>query len=419
MKEQESRAKKNQNPMNILFMTDCFLPHAGGSRIYYYNLYSHMRDVYPDQVTILTKKVPGWEQFDATASYDALRIVRHFQPLKDLSPLELPKAVFPLVEAVARVLSRKTDLIHAGDLYPPGMISLWLKRIVGIPYLTFCHGEDVTLTERYQYQRVMRNRIYKSADAVVAACEFAKQELLQIGVPENKIVKIMPGVDWKRFFPRPATEALVRKYGLENRRVLLTIARLTPRKGHATVLRALAKVLHSLPDTTYLIVGKGGERERLEQLAAELGISHAVRFVGYVPEKDLADFYNLCNAFVMMNHEENGDIEGFGMVFLEASAVGKVVIGGRSGGTSDSVEHGKTGFLLQPDNVEELAGTLDLVLRDTELQNRLGMAGLQRARADFSWETRAARLRDLSEMIVERARTKSQPAGSVFPSSTI
>jgi phosphatidylinositol alpha-1,6-mannosyltransferase len=407
MKAHESAVEKNVNSMNILFVTDCFLPHAGGSRVYYYNLYSRMIDAYPDQITILTKKVPGWERFDAAVSRDAFRIVRRFQPLKDLRPSELPKIVFPLVEAVARVLSRKTDLIHAGDLYPPGVISLWLKRIMGVPYVAFCHGEDVTLTGRYWYQRGARNVIYKSADAVVAACEFARQELLKIGVLESQIVKITPGVDWKRFSPQPAREDLVRKYGLENRRILLTIARLIPRKGHAMVLQALAKVLPSLPHTTYLIVGKGGEKERLEQLAAELGISHAVRFVGYVPEENLADFYNLCDAFVMMNHEENGDIEGFGMVFLEASAAGKAVIGGRSGGTSDSVEHGTTGFLVEPDSVEELVETLRLVLQDTELKNRLGMAGMQRARADFSWETRAAQLRDVSKMIVEQKRAKS------------
>jgi phosphatidylinositol alpha-1,6-mannosyltransferase len=187
------------------------------------------------------------------------------------------------------------------------------------------------------------------------------------------------------------------------------VARLTPRKGHATVLRALAKVLPSIPDAAYLIVGKGEERERLERLAADLGISEAVRFVGYVPEEDLPDFYNLCDVFVMMNHqEENGDIEGFGMVFLEASAMGKAVVGGRSGGTEDSVQHGTTGFLVDPDNVEELAATLRLVLENDELRKRLGVAGVARARTDFSWETRAARLRELSRTVVERTSTKSQ-----------
>jgi phosphatidylinositol alpha-1,6-mannosyltransferase len=409
MKDLTGIVEKCEKPMNILFMADSFLPHAGGSRVYYYNLYSRLVDLYPDHVTILTKKVPGWQQFDESASRDSLRIIRRFQPLPGLHVTQLPKIVFPLTEAFAQMLRGYTDVIHAGDLYPPGVIALWLKRLFGIPFVAYCHGEDITLTEHHRYQPIVRNQIYRGADAVVAACEFAKQNLLRIGIPENRIVKITPGVDGERFSPRPVSEKLIRQYDLTNRRVLMTVARLTPRKGHATVLRALAKVLPSIPDATYLVVGKGEERERLERLAADLGISQAVRFVGFVPEEDLADFYNLCDVFVMMNHEEeNGDIEGFGMVFLEASAMGKAVIGGRSGGTEDSVQHGVTGFLADPDDAEELAATLHLVLENDELRKQLGAAGVQRARADFSWETRATRLRELSRAIVERTPMKSQ-----------
>jgi phosphatidyl-myo-inositol dimannoside synthase len=405
--------------MKILFMADSFLPHAGGSRVYYYNLYSHLVKLYPDCVTILTKKVPGWKEFDASASCESLRIIRRFQPLPNLQARNLPKIVFPLTDALLRSLRGRTDLIHAGDLYPPGVICLALKQLLGIPFLAYCHGEDITLTERYRYQPAVRNLIYHRADAVVAACEFARQNLLRIGVQEDRIVKITPGVDCERFSPRPASEQLVRRYNLENRPVLMTVARLFPRKGHEMVLRTLARILPRIPDAVYVIVGKGPERARLEQLAAELNISQAVRFVGYVPEEDLADFYNLCDVFIMMNHEEeNGDIEGFGMVFLEASATGKAVIGGRSGGTADSVVHGVTGFLVEPDDADGLAAKLSSVLENGDLRKRLGGAGLRRANAEFSWKTRAESLRELSRSIVERERMKSRSESySIAPSS--
>jgi phosphatidylinositol alpha-1,6-mannosyltransferase len=394
--------------MNILFLSDCFLPHAGGSRVYYYNLYSRWAAAYPDRVTLLTKKVPGWESFDRSTSQGSLRIIRRFRPLPDLSAKHLPKILFPLAEAIGRALCEKIDMVHSGDLYPQGVISLWLKRMFGIPYLAFCHGEDITLTENRRYQRGVRNRIYLEADAVVAACEFARQNLLSIGIPENRIVKITPGVDWERFTPGPKSETLMRRYGLENQRVLLTVARLMPRKGHATVLRALAKALPGTPDTTYLIVGTGPEREPLERLAAELGISSKVRFVGYVAEEELCDYYNLSDVFVMMNQEQDGDIEGFGMVFLEANAVGKPVLGGRSGGTADSIEHGVTGYRIIPGDVDELASYLDLLLKNDELRGRLGEAGLRRARSDFSWRTRAEKLRETSVHAIERARGPNQ-----------
>jgi phosphatidylinositol alpha-1,6-mannosyltransferase len=386
-------------PRKILFLADCFLPHAGGSRVYYFNLYSRLAATYGEHVTVLTKKVPGWQEFDARESRKDLRIIRRFQPLPDLTLKHLPKIVLPLAEAAGRALVGRTDVVHSGDFYPQGAIAILLKQSFGIPYLAYCHGEDITLTERYRHQRLLRNRLYRDADAVVAACEFARQSLLGIGISEERIVKITPGVDWERFAPRPRSEKLVRQFGLEDRRVLMTVARLTPRKGHATVLRAFARILPQVPNTTYLIVGSGAEREKLERLAAELGIWHAVRFAGYVPEQDLADFYNLCDLFVMMNQESDGDIEGFGMVFLEASAAGKPVIGGRSGGTEDSILQGQTGFLVDPEDISELAASLLSLLESQELRERLGAAGRARAREDFSWSTRAERLCELNRTI--------------------
>lgn len=394
----------NNSVMNILMMTDRFLPHAGGSRVYYYNLYSRLVERHPDRVTILTKKVPGWEQFDLAAERANLHIIRHFRPLPDLHARHLPKILFPLGEAFARVAGGGVNIIHAGDLYPPGLIAVWLKKIFGLPYLAYCHGEDITLTEHRRFQRPVRNMIYRNANAVVAACEFARQHLLQIGLPESRIFKITPGVDWERFAPRPVSESLRRKLGIGSQIVVLTVARLTPRKGHANVLRAFARVLPHVPDAAYLIVGTGPERESLERLAAELGIAHAVRFTGYVAEEELGDYYNLCDIFAMINQETDGDIEGFGMVFLEANAAGKPVLGGRSGGTADSILDGETGFLIDPLAPDQLAENLRALLESRELRMRLGQAGLRRAQADFSWSTRADMLHEISLAMMEGSR---------------
>lgn len=385
-------------------MADCFLPHAGGSRVYYYNLYSRLAGRYGERVTVLTKKVPGSQEFDAQACREPLKIVRRFKPLPDLSAKHLPKIVMPLTEAMGRVLTGQVDVLHSGDIYPQGAIAIVLKKMFGLPYLAYCHGEDITLTERYDQQRRLRNRIYKHAERVVAACEFARQSLLKIGIGEERIVKITPGVDWERFSPRPKNEELLRRYGLGNSRVLMTVARLTPRKGHATVMRALARILAQVPDAKYLIVGTGPERQQLEQLAGELGISHAVRFAGYVAEQDLAEHYNLCDLFVMMNQEIDGDIEGFGMVFLEASSAGKPVIGGLSGGTQDSVVQGQTGFLVDPQDVKQVAAKLLLLLENKELREGFGATGRARAQSDFSWGTRAERLWELNRTIARRRR---------------
>ena len=180
----------------------------------------------------------------------------------------------------------------------------------------------------------------------------------------------------------------------------------------------MAGILPELPDLHYLIVGKGPDEPRLRALTAELGIGAAVTFVGYVPDDQLPDFYNLCDLFVMPNRqeEEDGDIEGFGMIFMEASAAGKAVVGGRSGGTADAVQHGVTGFLVNPQDVDELTATLKLLLASVDLRQKLGLAGSRRARAEFGWQSRARMLREISEAIVEKSR---QPRAAISRRCTL
>jgi phosphatidylinositol alpha-1,6-mannosyltransferase len=171
------------------------------------------------------------------------------------------------------------------------------------------------------------------------------------------------------------------------------------------VLEALAKVVREAPNVKYLIAGDGPEKDRLQEQARQLGIADKVIFAGDVPHGEIRDFYNLCDVFIMANRlEEGGDVESFGMVFTEANAVGKPVIGGRSGGTAEAVLDGKTGFLADPGNADEIAQRLLLLLENEDLAKRMGSAGLARVRSDFNWPTRAQAVREISAEMVMRAR---------------
>jgi phosphatidyl-myo-inositol dimannoside synthase len=386
--------------MNILMLTDSFLPHAGGSREYYYNLYRHLAEFEDTRVAIATKKVPGWEEFDRRVRSDSFEIFRWLEPLSTWRLRELPKGLGPLLHAAWHVHKERPTILHAGDLYPQALSALFLKRITGLPYIAYCHGEDIALTDRYKYQPRVRDKIYLGADVVVANAEFARTGLLRIGVPESRVVKINPGVDLERFSPRPIREELIERWNLRGKKVVLTVARLVSRKGHDLVLRAMAGLTRELPDAVYLIVGRGPEQQKLQNLAMELGIMEAVRFAGHVPEELLPDCYNLCDVFAMLNREEaNGDLEGFGMVFIEANAMGKPVIGGRSGGTADAIVEGKTGFRVDAGQPEELTAKLRMLLTDAHLRRRLGNAGRKRAESDFQWQDRARKLHEVSTEI--------------------
>jgi len=391
----------------VLLLTDAFLPHAGGSREYYHNIYRELVSLGDSEVTILTKKVPGWEAFDERVSVLGFRIQRCFRPLPSWKYYELPKGIGPFLQALWHAIRGCPDIVHAGDLYPQGLTALILKKIFGLPYVVYCHGEEITQTDKYRYQPVVRDRIYKAADAVIANSEFARKQLLRIGVEKDRIHKINPGVDANRFRHNSVYEGVPQHKELQGKTVILTVARLVPRKGHRAALEAFATVCNEYPSAHYLIVGTGPEESRLHQAVQDSGLQDRVTFVGHVSGEDLPQFYNACDIMLLANRQEaDGDIEGFGIVFLEANASGKPVIGGRSGGATEAVVDGETGILVDSDNPDELAAALRCLLGDPEMRRKLGKAGSQRVRSEFDWKSRAQLLRQVNESILMTSETQ-------------
>jgi len=409
----EPRRSDPEKFTRVLVLADAFLPHAGGSREYYYNVYKELVSLGDTQVTILTKKIPGWQEFDRDACTEWFRIERRFRPLPSWKYSQLPKGILPFCQVLWRAMTSRPSIIHAGDLYPPGVIAMTLKKFLGIPYVVYCHGEEIPQLDNYRFQPRVRNKIYFNADAVIAASEFTRQNLLRLGVENKRIFKITPGVDSRRFEPTSSNSELKKQYGLEGKVVLLTVARLISRKGHRAVLQAFSKIAREVPQAHYLIAGTGPEEKALRQLTDDLGLSQRVTFAGYVPTAELSGLYNMCDIMIMPNREDSGgEVEGFGIVFLEASAAGKPVIGGRTGGAIEAIAEGKTGFLVDPDNTDELAEVMHRLILDRVLREKLGVAGRQRAESEFSWRTRAEMLRQVNLAILEEQDKHKQCRGS-------
>ena len=295
--------------------------------------------------------------------------------------------ILPLFHALSLYHRQGFDWVECGQLLPFGLIALLLKRVFGIPYLVWAYGNDVLRPQRYPFLRRLLCLVLSNADSVVAISQSTKREIVRLGLNPDRIAVIPPAVDTQRFHPQIDGSQVVIRHRLQGKRVILTVARLVERKGIDMVIKAMPKVLEAIPNVVYLVIGIGPYQGKLERLARGLGLEGRVIFVGRVPDEELPYYYNICDLFVLVSRTlaDKGEIEGFGIVFLEAGACGKPVIGGRGGGTSEAIEEGVTGLLVDPLDVNEIANAIIRVLQDEELARRLGENGRRRATNQPDW----------------------------------
>ncbi|HJS29264.1 MAG TPA: glycosyltransferase family 4 protein, partial [Anaerolineales bacterium] len=247
-------------------------------------------------------------------------------------------------------------------------------------YATLTHGNDFLAAQR-RWHRPLFNALMRRSRPLMTNSEAMGERLQALGMQPPVVV--LPGANPDRLAPA-GSPPLVPS--------LLTVSRLVSRKGIDTVLHALPALLEEFPGLRYCIGGQGSERDSLEALARQLGVREAVDFLGFVPEEALPDLYRSASIFVMPTREEveEASVEGFGIVYLEASASGLPVVAASSGGAVEAVRHGETGLLIPPDDPAQLREALGRLLRDPELRHRMGRNGRRWVEEEMNWD-RAAR----------------------------
>jgi phosphatidylinositol alpha-1,6-mannosyltransferase len=238
---------------------------------------------------------------------------------------------------------------------------------------------------------------FRNARGIFAVSHYTRELLISEGVSPDKISVIPNGVDPGRFRPLDSADRLRARHKLADRRVILTVARLDDYKGQDTVIRALPQIVKHVPHALYLVVGRGPEHDQLRRLAIRHGVSDYVIFAGYVPAGQLVAYYNVCDVFVMVSRQNHKDVEGFGLVYLEANACGKPVIGGDSGGVRDAIVDGQTGLLVDPQDDDMVAACVIRLLLDPAEARRLGENGRRRAEGELDWAHVARRMLALME----------------------
>jgi phosphatidylinositol alpha-1,6-mannosyltransferase len=286
--------------------------------------------------------------------------------------------------------SKEDWIIQCSKPITMGVVGLIIKVRYGYPYITYIHGAELLLQGKKWNIKKLFNLVMKHADLVIANSNYIKSLAISLGVKrEIKVVNL--GANTNLFYPIPKNIDILHKHNVPtDAKILLTVSSLIPNKGNESVIQIMPNVLTKYNNTYYLIVGEGKYKKHLRQLAIKLGVIDNVRFCGEVPHNLVNEYINTCDIFIMPNR-----YEGFGIVFLEANACKKPVIGGNSGGVPEAIVNGETGYLVDPDNMKDIEEKTLLLLDNPNMCKTMGEAGFKRVIERYNWEAVCARIGEI------------------------
>ena len=376
-----------------LYIAMDFKPRVGGIAEHGHQMAKHLTEL-GEQITVLTPALSGAAEFDKTCGYPVVRFDTRL-PLGNWLKSRLDRRLILL--GILRVARRiKADYLVCDRWSPIAGVNVVLaSKFLRLPFFLFAHGTEVA---RPTHLGVLRKFAFRNAAKAFCVSRYTKALVNRLGVRQTNLAVIPNGFD-----VRELDSYQKRREYSENRRLdkafepgtqtILTISRLVPRKGIDKVIEAMPLIMAEIPEARYVIGGDGGDRDRLRQLANASPAKESITFLGRISEKEKHECYKRCDVFVMPNRESaEGDIEGFGIVFLEANAFGKPVVGGRSGGAVDAIKHGITGLLVNPTNVLEIAAAVIDLLTDKIEAEKLGQSGMRRIESEFNWTIGASRV---------------------------
>jgi phosphatidylinositol alpha-1,6-mannosyltransferase len=383
--------------MKSLFIINDFPPILGGQSNYYFNLCG----AFPKgELTILAPRCQGYQSFDQN---HYLPIIRRNYLIQIPVVEKICKILLPFFYSLPIIKREKITCIHCGHVLSTGVIGLVFKKFLKIPYIVYTHSADILEYQKYGLIKKLLQSILKHAARVSCNSQFTFDKLLDLGVAKDKIKLIYPKTDLQRFDPSSVeTASIVSRYHLAAKKVILSINRLIERKGNDVMIKAMPDILKEIPNAIYVIGGSGYYEGKLKEIVKELDLEKAVIFVNNLSDEDVIKFYKVCEVFVMISRTiKEEDTEGFGVVFLEANACGKPVIGGRSGGIPEAVVDGYSGLLVDPLNVNEITRAVVRLCQEEQYAVLLGQQGKKRVQEQFDSKLYSNDVKNLMDGIYE------------------
>jgi phosphatidylinositol alpha-1,6-mannosyltransferase len=299
-------------------------------------------------------------------------------------------------------LGWRPDIVQCATCLDAALVGYWLKTKFGLPLAIYAHGNEImsAASDTWEKPRLA----LRVADRVLANSRYTAQLVAGLGVAPERIEVVNPGCDVSGFTPGAPSPALYAMWPQLRGAapLLLTTGNLVQRKGQDVTLRALPELIARYPALHYAIVGDGRDRAELETLANSLSVRAHVSFLGRAPQERLLDLYRACDVFLMPSRmrADRNDVEGFGIVFLEANACGKPVVGGCTGGIPDAIIDGETGLLVDPLDSAAIGAAVRQLVDEPARARAMGETGRRRALEKFNWKTVAARIDAITTSLV-------------------
>jgi phosphatidylinositol alpha-1,6-mannosyltransferase len=366
-----------------LLLSDIFPPKTGGTGRLFWQIYHRLP---PADFRFAVGEHPGAAAFDAAHNLRVFRLPLEMRN-RSITSWNSVKHYLRTARSIRKLARQEgVRMIHAARPLSEGLVARMVRLRTGIPYCCYVHGEDISVAMTSRELRWLTTRVLRGATAVIASSSFARELLLRDWpVPPEKTRLLHPGVDCDYFQPAPLDAEGRKRLGWEGKQVILTAGRLQRRKGQDVMIEVVARLRDRFPNLLYAIVGDGEDRTRLAELVTRLGVVSQVQFLGEVKDADLRQCYQQCDIFALPNRSVGRDVEGFGMVLLEAQACGRPVLAGASGGTGETLKPDETGVLVPCDRPDEPAVALAELLADSERLTRMGRAGRAWVEGKFNW----------------------------------
>ncbi|MGW0575342.1 glycosyltransferase family 4 protein [Streptomyces sp. NPDC002920] len=375
-----------------LIVTNDFPPRPGGIQAFLHNMALRLD---PDRLVVYAST---WkrsrEGVAATAAFDA---EQPFTVVRDRTTMLLPTPGATR-RAVGLLREHGCASVWFGAAAPLGLMAPALRKAGAERLVATTHGHEAGWAQ-LPASRQLLGRIGETTDTITYLGEYTRSRIAPALSPAaaGRMVQLPPGVDEKTFHPGSGGDEVRARLGLTDRPVVVCVSRLVPRKGQDTLIRAMPRILAAEPEAVLLIVGGGPYEADLRRLARETGVAGSVRFTGAVPWGELPAHYGAGDVFAMPCRTRRGglDVEGLGIVYLEASATGLPGGAGDSGGAPDAVLDGETGWVVRGGAPADVAERIVVLLGDAELRHRMGERGRRWVEERWRWDLLAEKLRTL------------------------